>query len=82
MVSFQAATLRPPAHSRRKPPLQVWLIRVWEPNPPPEVAKALEWILVTSVPTTFARRAKFPRFRSKKRETPIFRIPVASVRSV
>jgi hypothetical protein len=51
MVSFQAATLHPPAHSRRKPPLQVWLIRVWEPNPPPEVAEPLEWILVTSVPT-------------------------------
>lgn len=50
-VSFQAATLHPPAHSRRKPPLQVWLIRVWEPNPPPEVAEPLEWILVTSVPT-------------------------------
>jgi hypothetical protein len=51
MVSFQAATLHPPAHSRRKPPLQVWLIRVWEPNPPTEVSEALEWILVTSVPT-------------------------------
>jgi hypothetical protein len=50
-VSFQAATLHPPAHSRRKPPLQVWLIRVWEPNPPPEVVEPLEWILMTSVPT-------------------------------
>jgi hypothetical protein len=51
MVSFQAATLHPPAHSCRKPALPVWLIRVWEPNPPPEVAEPLEWILVTSVPT-------------------------------
>jgi len=51
VVSFQAATLHPPAHSRRKPPLQVWLIRVWEPNPPPEVVEPLEWILMTSVPT-------------------------------
>jgi hypothetical protein len=51
-VSFQAATLHPPAHSRRKPPLQVWLIRVWEPNPPPDVSEPLEWILITSVPTT------------------------------
>lgn len=50
-VSFQAATLHPPAHSRRKPSLAVWLIRVWEPNPPPEVSEPLEWILVTSVPT-------------------------------
>jgi hypothetical protein len=51
MISFQAATLHPPAHSRRKPPLPVWLIRVWEPNPPPGVNEPLEWILLTSVST-------------------------------
>lgn len=51
MLSFQAAILHPPAHSRRKPPLSVWLIRVWEPNPPPEVSEPLEWILLTSVST-------------------------------
>ncbi len=56
-VSFQAATLHPPAHSRRKPRLQVCLIRVWEPNPPPEVSEPLEWILVTSVPTPTMRAA-------------------------
>lgn len=50
LVSFQAATLDPPAHARRKLALAVWLIRVWEPNPPPEVSAPLEWILVTSVP--------------------------------
>ena len=50
-VSFQAATLYPPAHSRRTPPLPVWLIRVWEPHPPADVAEPLEWILLTSVPT-------------------------------
>ena len=38
-LSFQAATVHPPAHARHKPPLAVWLIRVWEPNPPPEVVE-------------------------------------------
>jgi hypothetical protein len=51
MLSFQAARLHPPAHSRRKPPVAAWLMRVWEPNPPPAVREPLEGILVTSVPT-------------------------------
>jgi hypothetical protein len=31
--------------------MQGWLVRGWEPNPPPEVAEPLEWILMTRVPT-------------------------------
>jgi hypothetical protein len=50
-ISFRAATLRPPAHSRTKPPLCVYLVRVWEADPPPEVTEPLEWIVLTSVPT-------------------------------
>ena len=50
-LSFRAATLRPPAHSRTKPPLCVFLVRVWEADPPPDVDEPLEWILLTSVPT-------------------------------
>jgi Transposase Tn5 dimerisation domain len=50
-ISLRAATLRPPAHSRHKPPLSVWIIRVWEADPPPEVDEPLEWILLTSMPT-------------------------------
>jgi transposase-like protein/transposase Tn5 family protein len=50
-ISFRAASLRPPAHSRRKPPLAVWIVRVWEAEPPDDVDEPLEWILLTSVPT-------------------------------
>jgi len=42
--------LRAPHHSARKPPLTVWLVRVWEAEPP-EGVEPLEWILLTSVPT-------------------------------
>jgi hypothetical protein len=31
-------------------PLAVWVLRIWEPSPPPE-AEAVEWLLLTSVPT-------------------------------
>jgi hypothetical protein len=34
-----------------QPMLQTWVIRIWEPNPPPD-AEALEWLLLCSVPTT------------------------------
>lgn len=50
-VSYQAATMHPPAHSRRKPSLQVWLMSVWEPNPLPQIVEPLEWIVMTSVRT-------------------------------
>jgi hypothetical protein len=50
-ISFRAATLRPPAHSRHKPPLAVWIVRVWEAEPPEDVDEPLEWILLSSVPT-------------------------------
>jgi hypothetical protein len=32
-----------------KEPLEVWAIRVWEPNPPAEVKEPLEWLLLTNV---------------------------------
>jgi Transposase DNA-binding/Transposase DDE domain len=46
-------TLLPPRHEPRagKDPLTVWVIRVWEEQAP-EGEEPLEWILVTSVPTT------------------------------
>lgn len=50
-ISFRAARLRPPAHSGTKPPLAVWVVRVWEAHPAPEVPEPLQWILLTSVPT-------------------------------
>jgi hypothetical protein len=32
-----------------RPPLQVWVERIWEPNPPPGV-EPLEWVLLSSLP--------------------------------
>ncbi len=45
LVSFGAVTLRVP---KRCEPLQVWIVRAWEIDAPPEV-DPLEWILATSV---------------------------------
>ena len=44
--------LLPPQNQQAGPlrPLVVWVIRVWEPSPP-EGVEALEWVLLTSVPT-------------------------------
>jgi hypothetical protein len=50
-LSLRAAVLRPPADSRKKPALQVWLVRVWEHAPPADVDEPLEWILLLSLPT-------------------------------
>lgn len=51
-VSWQAVTLLPPRERRgeeRGVPLETWVVRVWEEQPPTGV-KALEWILLTNVP--------------------------------
>ena len=51
-------TLLPPRHDPResRDPLTVWVIRVWEEQTP-EGEEPLEWILVTSVPTTALEQA-------------------------
>lgn len=35
----------------KRPPVPVWVIRVWEVDPPDWVAEPIEWFLLTSVPT-------------------------------
>jgi hypothetical protein len=40
-----------------KEPLPMWVIRVWEPNPP-SGAEPLEWILLTNVETTTPEEAR------------------------
>jgi hypothetical protein len=42
---------------RSQPVLAAWVIRVWEPEPPPGV-EALEWLLVCSLPTTTLEELK------------------------
>jgi len=32
------------------PPVAAWVLRVWEPTPPTDVAEPLEWILLSSLP--------------------------------
>jgi Transposase DDE domain len=51
-------TLLPPRHEPRagQDPMTVWVIRVWEEQAP-EGEEPLEWILVTSVPTTTLAQA-------------------------
>jgi Transposase DNA-binding/Transposase Tn5 dimerisation domain/Transposase DDE domain len=51
-ISWSAVRLLPPRAQEGSGlrPLVVWVVRVWEPEPP-EGIEALEWVLLTSVPT-------------------------------
>jgi hypothetical protein len=52
-VSYAAVLLRVPRNVRgkyRKGLLTVWVVRVWEIEPPPEGAEPVEWVLLTNVP--------------------------------
>jgi hypothetical protein len=57
-LAFGQLTLLPPRHEPRasKEPLTVWVIRVWEEQAP-EGEEPLEWLLMTSVPTTTLEQA-------------------------
>ena len=52
LLSWQPLRVLPPRsqESHGWHPLVVWVIHVWEPEPP-EGAEALEWVLLSSVPT-------------------------------
>ncbi len=57
-LAFGQMTLLPPRNEPRagKDPLTVWVVRVWEEQAP-EGEEPLEWILLTSVPTTTLEEA-------------------------
>src|SRR2546423_4085484 len=57
-LAFGQMTLLPPRNEPRasKDPVTVWVIRVWEEQAP-EGEEPLEWILLTSVPTTTLEQA-------------------------
>jgi transposase-like protein/DDE family transposase len=57
-LAFGKLTVLPPRNEPRasKEPMEVWAIRVWEEHTP-EGEEPLEWILVTSVPTTTLAQA-------------------------
>src|SRR5437764_7267372 len=58
VISFGALRLLPPQHqpAGELRPLVVWVVRVWEPEPP-EGVEGLEWVLLTSVPTVSVEQA-------------------------
>jgi hypothetical protein len=58
VISFGCLRLLPPQHrqSSEVRPLVVWVVRVWEPEPP-EGVEGLEWVLLTSVPTATVEQA-------------------------
>src|SRR5215470_567551 len=57
-LAFGQMTLLPPRHEPRasKEPVTAWVIRVWEEQAPAG-EEALEWLLLTSVPTTTLEQA-------------------------
>jgi hypothetical protein len=58
--SFVAVRLVPPKQPRgehSQQPLPVWVVRVWESDPPPG-AEPLEWFLLTNVPVEQAATAR------------------------
>jgi hypothetical protein len=57
-LAFGKRTVLPPRNEARasKEPLEVWAIRVWEKHTP-EGEEPLEWILLTSLPTTTLEQA-------------------------
>jgi len=59
VMSWCAMEVRPPQHVKGAAahPLQINVIRAWEPNPPLG-AEQVEWILLTSLPVTNADQAR------------------------
>jgi hypothetical protein len=51
-LAFSPLTLGAGWLNAQRPPVPVWVIRVWEAAPPMGLDEPLEWLLLTSVPTT------------------------------
>ncbi len=58
VISFGSLRLLPPRSQVRADlrPLVVWVVRVWEPQPP-EGVEPLEWVLLSSLPTQTVEQA-------------------------
>jgi hypothetical protein len=56
-LSWAAITVQPPFHTPQQAPLPAWLVRTWELDPPPDEPEPLEWLLLTTVPTTTVAEA-------------------------
>jgi len=57
-ISYGCVRLVPPVSQEKTElrPLVVWVVRVWEPQPP-EGVEALEWVRLSSVPTDTLEQA-------------------------
>jgi Transposase Tn5 dimerisation domain/Transposase DNA-binding len=53
VLAWASVTLPPPEQApeaiRQEKPIAAWVLRAWEPNPPPDT-EAVEWVLLTSLP--------------------------------
>ena len=58
-LAFSALTLTPAETwiNRHARPMEAWIIRVWEVDPPAEVEEPVDWYLLTSLPTTSLAQA-------------------------
>ncbi|MGH7702258.1 MAG: IS4 family transposase [Gemmatimonadales bacterium] len=50
-IAWAPLTVHPPTHTPAQTPIPGWVVRAWEPAPPPGEPEPLEWVLLTSVPT-------------------------------
>lgn len=61
VMSWAPVTLSPSAQAskqaRKHPPIQAWVLRIWEPDPPAGVSE-LEWILLSSLAITQVEEAR------------------------
>jgi hypothetical protein len=51
-LGWAPITVAPPFHTPKQASLPAWVVRTWEPDPPPDEPEPLEWILLTTVPTS------------------------------
>jgi hypothetical protein len=56
-ITWGPIRLLPPQQEKGHEPLDVWVVRVWEPAPPAGVTEPIEWILLTSLETESAEDA-------------------------
>ncbi len=56
VISYGALRLLPPEDQQASHPLLVWVVHVWEPQPP-EGVEPLEWVLLTSMPIQTVEQA-------------------------
>jgi hypothetical protein len=57
-LAWMRLHLPAPSYVKDDAGLDVWIVRAWEPAPPPD-AEAVEWILITSLPVTDWQAARY-----------------------